>query len=149
MSVSSTDQGEARFSIAGDPGDSHPNGSAFRSYGDGFLRGNLLAWNRVLPDARGEVVITTNRLLGQGEARIQALWIGAEVDEIPFIVASPKSVSVQQGGSAQLQVSAVGLGDLEYQWFHESIPIDGANDSTLLVEEFGLHKKASVSTTKA
>ena len=49
----------------------------------------------------------------------------------PVILQSPNSVSVNQGSAASLEVSAFGVGNVEYQWRFNEFDISGANGSVL------------------
>ena len=136
VSVSRTDQGEAQFSIFGDTGDSNPDGASFSSYRDGYQRGLVLAWNKIIPNSEGEITIAANRI--EGELRIQAMWISSVSDPTPFIVRAPASQIVNLGQSAQMEISAVGQGNLRYQWLLDGKPIEGAHESSLHIESVSL-----------
>ncbi len=49
----------------------------------------------------------------------------------PIILESPSGQQTSIGGSAWFQVVAVGIGELEYQWLHNGVPIAGAVSSSL------------------
>lgn len=48
----------AAYTIFGSPGDSSPNGSAFRAKLDGWDAGAILTWNSVAPNGSGQIVLS-------------------------------------------------------------------------------------------
>ncbi|HXT13639.1 MAG TPA: immunoglobulin domain-containing protein [Candidatus Angelobacter sp.] len=54
-----------------------------------------------------------------------------DVSDPPVIVTQPGSISSVAGGSATFAVGATGTEPLQYQWYFQDMPIEGANDSQL------------------
>lgn len=54
------------------------------------------------------------------------------------ITRHPADQTVTEGGLASFSVSAVGTGDLRYQWFSDNRPIEGANSSSLSIEQVSI-----------
>jgi hypothetical protein len=50
------------------------------------------------------------------------------------ITSQPESQSVQYGGPASFMTQANGEYPIDYQWYHNSLPLEGSNDSILLID---------------
>jgi len=50
---------------------------------------------------------------------------------VPVIARQPQGAAVASGSNAQFSVSAAGAPAPTYQWYHNSVPVNGATDSTL------------------
>lgn len=55
----------------------------------------------------------------------------------PTIITQPDHVAVELGGAATLEVVAQGGAPLEYQWFRNGAPLDGANAAELTLKGSG------------
>jgi choice-of-anchor C domain-containing protein len=65
----------------------------------------------------------------------------------PQIFAGPQGQTVVRGGTVSFSVGASGTVPLSYQWLFNDVPIDGANASTLTLNDVQLSQSGSYSVT--
>jgi hypothetical protein len=70
---------------------------------------------------------------------------GTPAELPPFIAAQPQSQSVTRGESVEFRVGAGGSNPLSYQWSFNGVPIEGANDSTLTLNNVQLNQAGNYS----
>jgi fructan beta-fructosidase len=71
------------------------------------------------------------QLLSLNFYNLGSAWALSSSSSIPTIITPPTPLAVNLGGSAQLSVTASGIGLLYYQWFKNGQPVSGATNSVL------------------
>ncbi len=71
------------------------------------------------------------QLLAMNLYNLGSAWGLSSSSSLPTIITPPTPLAVNLGGSAQLSITASGIGPLYYQWFNNSRPVVGATNSVL------------------
>lgn len=65
----------------------------------------------------------------------------------PLIVAMPESRERVEGSQVTFSVTATGSAPLAFQWHHEGVPLDGANEAELVLDDISMADGGSYTVT--
>ncbi|HET6406289.1 MAG TPA: immunoglobulin domain-containing protein, partial [Chthoniobacteraceae bacterium] len=91
---------------------------------------NILLLSSVSGSDAGQYDVVVSSVVGEVTGHQAALTL----DQSPLITRQPESVAVRLGANISLSVEATGGDPLAYQWFHNGVPMDGATEASLVVE---------------
>lgn len=106
----------------------------YRWYKDGTLLSNVtgsrLRIDNAAPEHEGLYFAVVSNALGTVTSAVARLTVRPMA---PAIVFQPSDTSVVCGESTLLETAAEGTGLLQFQWFFEGTPLEGATNRTLLL----------------
>jgi hypothetical protein len=124
------------------------SGSGFLTYQWKFNGNNIaganastLILNNLSALNAGNYTVDVTGVCGTVTSSVAAVVVNATT----VITAQPANVTVCEGGTASMSVTAVGEGQLTYQWFLNGTAVQGANGATITIPGITTATQGSVS----
>lgn len=97
-------------------------------------RRNALHW---IPDEAGDQVVTVNGI------EVSNSPVMVIQDAAPWIVEDIEGATMKYGHSTTLQAIVEGSGTLNYQWYHNDVPIPGANNTFYFIHNITMIRQGT------